>query len=81
MQDNKICEIPGCQKNENTIIHHLYPRNYRCNRRGVPYNGRQDKMILCIDCHRKLHKTFKNKELFNLYNTKEAIVAFFSQIK
>lgn len=53
----------------NITKHHLIPKPYR---KGLVTPV--DKIPLCEDCHKKVHRLATNKELAKHYNTKESVI-------
>lgn len=62
------CTNIYCATTENITQHHLIPKPYR---KGI--SGRIERMYLCEDCHKRVHRLKTNGELASFYNTKEAI--------
>lgn len=59
----RICKTKP--SNSGLSNHHLIPK----------FNGniRSGKTPLCVDCHRRIHEHFSNRELFERFNTLESL--------
>lgn len=58
-----------CGTVENITQHHLIPKPFR---KGII--GRIERIYLCEDCHKKVHKMKTNTQLAFEYNTREAVI-------
>ena len=80
-KDKNICELSSPKKEmvrcaniycgtlSNMTRHHLIPKPYR---KGLVTPT--DKIPLCEDCHKQVHRMKTNKQLAFEYNTKETII-------
>jgi len=72
----RVCE--ACQREVITTEHHLIPRSQH--KRGVvcrqfsKQEMRTRKAMLCLPCHRQVHRLFTERELALQYNTIESLV-------
>lgn len=53
--------------------HHLVPKTFK-NRYKDNINNKDNKIIIHKVCHRKIHATFAESDLFSYYNTIERIL-------
>lgn len=58
-----------CSTTEEITRHHLIPKAFR-----KLFIGKTPRVILCEDCHKRVHKLKTNTELFLFYNTKQDII-------
>ena len=69
------CEF--CEREKQLTFHHYIPKTLHNNKYFKKIFDkdymRTYGVYLCKDCHKTLHKFFKNKELAKNYNTKEKI--------
>ncbi len=64
MDDNGICPLCGRELPEKPSKHHLIPRSLK---------GREIVLLHRV-CHRQIHATFTERELYNYYNTIDRIL-------
>jgi len=64
MEENGLCPLCGRPLPEKPNKHHLIPRSLK---------GRETVLLHRV-CHRQIHATFTERELYNHYNTIERIL-------
>jgi len=63
-----------CGTELNITQHHLIPKPYR---KGI--EGRIERVYLCDDCHKQVHRIKTNGQLAKEYNTREAIIKLLAE--
>ena len=73
MESSETCAL--CGDTENLTRHHLIPQ-VRCkNKYREIKNDRSNILIVCQTCHSKIHATFSENELRDIYNTRDALLS------
>ena len=70
---NEKCEL--CGSTTKLTRHHLVPQ-VRCkNKYKAVKNDDSNILVVCETCHSKIHATFTENELRDLYSTKDKLLA------